>query len=42
MQHDKKNQTEKINFTLLKQIGKAQINYELDKTAVLVALEKVF
>ncbi|HLW39888.1 MAG TPA: 3-dehydroquinate synthase [Brumimicrobium sp.] len=42
MKHDKKNQSEKINFTLLQKIGVAKIDYELEEEEILSALTKVF
>ena len=35
MQHDKKNSDDNINFTLLKEIGSADINYKVDADSIL-------
>ncbi|WP_158276130.1 3-dehydroquinate synthase [Brumimicrobium oceani] len=42
MGHDKKNQGEKINFTLLNAIGKSTVDYQLDEAVILEALIKTF
>lgn len=38
MKHDKKNETNKINFTLLKKIGTAEINYEVEVDHIIESL----
>lgn len=42
MKHDKKNNSDKINFTLLQKIGLAKINYQLEEDVILRALNHVF
>lgn len=42
MTHDKKNQGEKINFTLLNKIGEATIDYQLEEKVIFEALKKTF
>lgn len=42
MRQDKKNTGEMINFTLLKEIGVAEINHELEDMLILTALGEVF
>jgi len=42
MRHDKKNQGDKINFTLLNAIGESKIDYLLDEEQIVEALIKVF
>ena len=39
MRHDKKNEGDVINFTLLGQVGDVRINQHLDKAAVLESLD---
>lgn len=42
MKQDKKNKSDKINFTLLKKIGEAEIDFELDMNEIRKALHDVF
>lgn len=39
MRHDKKNRNGAINFTLLAEIGKAEINYEVEEQLIIDSLE---
>ncbi len=39
MQHDKKNDNEEVNFTLLSDIGKAEINQTASKQEVFEAFD---
>ena len=42
MQQDKKNENGKIQFVLLKEIGKAKINQKVEDKLILDTLERYF